>query len=82
MGVTKMPVGPFGMIDLVGVDLVYHIAARMPLLMRLTPPAQRLLRFLKGYVDQGWLGIKSNRGFYNYPDPAFSRPDFVNPAGG
>jgi 3-hydroxyacyl-CoA dehydrogenase len=38
MGVTKMPVGPFGMIHLVGVDLVYHIAARMPLLMRLTPP--------------------------------------------
>jgi 3-hydroxybutyryl-CoA dehydrogenase len=81
MGVTKMPVGPFGMIDLVGVDLVYHIAARMPLLMRLTPPAQQLLRFLKGYVDQGWLGIKSSRGFYSYPDPAFSRPDFVRTAG-
>jgi 3-hydroxybutyryl-CoA dehydrogenase len=77
MGVTKMPVGPFGMIDLVGVDLVYHIATRMPLFMRLTPPAQRLLRFLKGYVDQGRLGIKSSQGFYNYPDPAFNRPDFV-----
>jgi 3-hydroxybutyryl-CoA dehydrogenase len=82
MGVTRMPVGPFGMIDLVGVDLVYHIAARMPLLMRLTPPAQRLLRFLKGYVDRGWLGIKSGQGFYNYPDPAFSHPDFVRTAGG
>jgi 3-hydroxybutyryl-CoA dehydrogenase len=79
MGVTRMPVGPFGMIDLVGVDLVYHIAKRMPLLMRLTPPAQRLLRFLKGYVDQDRLGVKSRQGFYSYPDPAFSRPDFIRP---
>jgi len=81
MGVTKMPVGPFGIIDLIGVDLVYHIARRMPLLLRLTPPAQRLLRFLKGYVDQDRLGIKSSHGFYNYPDPAFSRPDFVRASG-
>jgi 3-hydroxybutyryl-CoA dehydrogenase len=78
MGVTKMRVGPFGMIDLVGVDLVYHIVARMPLLMRMAPPARRLLRFLKGYVDQGRLGIKSHKGFYEYPDPIFSRPEFLS----
>jgi 3-hydroxybutyryl-CoA dehydrogenase len=33
--------------------------------------------FLKSYVDRGELGVKSGKGFYSYPDPAFARPGFV-----
>ena len=29
------------------------------------------------YVDAGHLGVKTGRGFYEYPDPAYQRPDFV-----
>lgn len=29
------------------------------------------------YVDQGWLGVKSGRGFYTYPHPTYQNPDFV-----
>jgi len=33
--------------------------------------------FLKQYVNKGWLGIKSGRGFYTYPVPAFLQPGFL-----
>ena len=34
--------------------------------------------FLKSYVDKGWLGVKTGRGFYTYPDPAYQVPGFVS----
>jgi 3-hydroxybutyryl-CoA dehydrogenase len=75
MGIMKMPMGPFGMLDGVGLDTVLHItdywAGR-------TGDAQLRANagFLKTYVDRGRLGIKSGEGFYRYPDPAYSRPGF------
>jgi 3-hydroxybutyryl-CoA dehydrogenase len=77
MGVTKMKAGPFGIMDLIGVDLIYHISTNMPFYMKMVPSVKRLLYFLKQYVDQGRLGIKSGKGFYNYPNPSFSRPGFI-----
>ncbi|MFH1475217.1 MAG: acetoacetate decarboxylase family protein, partial [Chloroflexota bacterium] len=76
MGIMKMPIGPFGMLDGVGLDTVWHItdywAGR-------TADAQlrRNAAYLKGYVDRACLGVKSGEGFYRYPDPAYTRPDFV-----
>jgi len=77
MGVTKMRLGPFGIIDLIGVDLTYHISTNMPFYMKMVPSVKRILIFLKQYVDQGRFGIKSSKGFYNYPNPSFSSPDFL-----
>jgi hypothetical protein len=28
-------------------------------------------------IDRGELGVKTGRGFYTYPDPAYPRPGFV-----
>jgi 3-hydroxybutyryl-CoA dehydrogenase len=76
MGITKMPIGPFGMLDGVGLDTVWDItdfwAGR-------TGDAQRRRNadFIKPYVDRGCLGVKSGEGFYRYPNPAWSAPDFV-----
>ena len=33
--------------------------------------------WLKEYVDKDWLGVKTGRGFYTYPDPAYARPGFL-----
>lgn len=77
MGVTKMPIGPFGVIDLVGVDLVYEITTQKTKQVSLLPRVKRLTNMLKEKVDQGHLGRKSGAGFYKYPDPAFERPEFV-----
>jgi 3-hydroxybutyryl-CoA dehydrogenase len=77
MGVTKMPIGPFGVLDLVGIDLAYDVVAQKTNLATFLPRVRRLRRSLKAKVDAGELGIKSGRGFYEYPDPAYQHPDFV-----
>lgn len=34
--------------------------------------------FLKReYADKGWLGVRTGRGFYTYPNPAYRDPDFL-----
>ena len=65
MGVTKMVVGPFGILDAVGLDLAWQITNSGA---KLTGDKQLQAQadFLKQYVDKGWLGVKSGRGFYNY----------------
>ena len=77
MHITKSPFGPFGAIDAVGVDTSWKIAdywARRLFLMR---QMRRNAKFLKAYVDRGDLGVKTGKGFYTYPDPAFARPGFL-----
>jgi 3-hydroxybutyryl-CoA dehydrogenase len=76
MLITKAPVGPLGALDAVGLDTVWTITdywARALGDEQLRANAE----FLKAYLDRGALGIKSGRGFYTYPDPAYARPGFV-----
>jgi 3-hydroxybutyryl-CoA dehydrogenase len=77
MHVTKWPHGPFGGLDAIGIDVAWQITDYWA---RETPSEGQLRRnaaFLKSYVDRDELGVKSGKGFYRYPDPAFGRPGFV-----
>lgn len=76
MGVMKMPVGPFGILDIVGLKTVWDIVQFWATTVN-DPQLQANANFLKQYVDKEWLGVKTGRGFYTYPDPAFARPDFL-----
>ncbi len=72
-----MPCGPFGLNDYVGLDTIWHV---MQSNARISgdPGAQAFAdEFKRDYIDKGWLGAKSGRGFYTYPDPAYLRPDFL-----
>jgi 3-hydroxybutyryl-CoA dehydrogenase len=77
MHVSKWPSGPFGGLDAVGLDTAWQItdywARELPSDVQL----RRNATFLKAYVDRGDLGVKSGKGFYTYPDPAFARAGFV-----
>ncbi len=76
MGVMSTGIGPFGILDLVGLDTVWHIVDYWA--GQLGDPQLRTnADMLKAYVDRGWLGVKSGRGFYSYPDPAYASPDFL-----
>lgn len=77
MGVTHMLLGPFGIMDSVGIDTVYKITDYWAQQLD-NPQAKANAAFLKTYVDQGKLGQKSGKGFYTYPDPAFVKPDFIS----
>ena len=76
MVVMKMPVGPLGMLDFVGLGTAYHITAYWADLLK-DPQTQTNALFLKKYVDKGWLGVQTGRGFYSYPDPLYAQPDFL-----
>lgn len=76
IGNTGMPVGPFGMLDVIGLDTVWQVAETQRKLTK-DPKFQWLADFFKKYVDQGHLGVKSGRGFYTYPNPTFQQPEFL-----
>lgn len=76
MGIMKMPVGPFGMLDGVGLDTAWEITDYWA--GELNDPQLRVnADFLRGYLDRGRAGVKSGAGFYQYPDPAYNAPGFL-----
>ena len=76
MHVWKAPIGPLGALDAVGLDTVLTITEYWA--GQLDDDELRgNARYLRAYVDRGDLGIKSGRGFYSYPNPAYAQPGFV-----
>jgi len=67
--------GPFGLMDMVGLDVVYDI--EMVYYNESKDPKDHPPEALKAKMDRNELGIKTNKGFYTYPDPEYSRPDFL-----
>ena len=77
MGVMHTPMGPFGIMDQVGLSTVWTITDYWAKKTGDTQ-AQANADFLKHYVDKGHLGFKTNRGFYSYPNPAYTESDFLS----
>jgi 3-hydroxybutyryl-CoA dehydrogenase len=71
------PFGPLGALDAVGLDLVMMILAKMKASGAPGFDYEEMSSFLKGYIDRGELGVKTGKGFYSYPDPAFRRDGFL-----
>lgn len=76
MGVTYMPMGPFGIMDQVGLSTVWTITDYWAKKVG-DPQAQKNADFIKQYVDRGELGYKTGKGFYTYPGPAYQKPGFL-----
>ncbi|MEQ6120145.1 3-hydroxyacyl-CoA dehydrogenase NAD-binding domain-containing protein [Reichenbachiella sp. MALMAid0571] len=72
MGNFKTPIGPFGMLDQIGLDTAWHVSKNSN-----TPKSLEFATLLKTYIDQGKLGIKTGEGFYTYPNPEYQKEDFV-----
>ena len=69
--------GPFGMMDRMGLGVVHHVAT---LVGEATGNAQVLddARYLdERFIQQGHLGVTTGEGFYSYPNPAFAEPGFI-----
>jgi len=76
MNITKMPIGPFGILDHVGLDMAWH-SVKLAAKTSDDPEIIALLNHYKKFIDKGWLGEKSGRGFYTYPNPKFRQPGFL-----
>ncbi len=68
-----MPMGPFGIIDSIGLDTAWHVTHGLE-----DPASQAFAALLKTYIDAGKLGEKSGEGFYTYPAPSYRNPEFLN----
>ena len=74
----ETPMGPFAMMDQIGLDvvrdieLVYYEESGDPS----DAPPQVLLYKIAG----GELDVKTGKGFYTYPDPDWQSPDFLKKA--
>lgn len=71
MGVRLANAGPFGLIDKIGMDVTHDIMATW------YGTNQDNMPILADKVAKGELGVKSGKGFYSYPNPAFLDPEFI-----
>ena len=69
------PAGPFGLMDMVGLDVVYDIETAY--YRASGDPSDAPPPILLERIAQGDLGVKTGKGFYTYPRPAFQEPGWL-----
>ena len=72
----NVPIGPCGLMDEIGLDVVRDI--EMNYYKATGDPSDHPPQVLTDLVEQGKLGMKSGEGFYVYPNPAYKEPGFLN----
>lgn len=72
MGNMGTAIGPFGMMDVVGLDTVDHI-----LRVRTDRQSVAFRGVITPLIEAGKLGVKTGAGFYDYPNPNYASADFL-----
>ena len=67
--------GPFALMDQVGLDVVYGI--EMIYYHESQDPKDYPPEALKEMVERNELGVKTQKGFYRYPNPEYKDPGFL-----
>ena len=70
-----VPIGPFGLIDRIGLDVVRDI--ELVYYRESGDAADAPPQLLLDKIARGELGIKTDQGFYTYPYPAFQAPRWL-----
>ncbi|WP_405572620.1 3-hydroxyacyl-CoA dehydrogenase [Winogradskyella sp. Asnod2-B02-A] len=77
MKATGAPLGPFGILDVVGITTAYNID-KMAAEKTKDPLKIKTVNYLKeNFIDQNKLGVSTGEGFYKYPNPAYKNSDFL-----
>lgn len=64
--VTGMPIGPFGLMDQIGLDVIEQVLSNARWAEPSTVTLDQLIAVLQNPISQGHLGVKTERGFYDY----------------
>jgi len=75
MTIYGAEIGPFGMMDRVGLDVVRDI--EMIYYGESGDERDAPPRLLLDKIERGELGLKTGKGFYTYPNPRFLNPDWL-----
>ncbi len=68
----NVPIGPFGILDNIGLDTAWHVTQSQK-----DKASVAFAALLKTYIDQGKLGEKTGEGFYKYPNPEYRQGHFM-----
>ena len=68
---------PFAQMDRIGLDVIQDIEQHYA--SQSGDPDDQPLPILTDRVARGDLGVKTGRGFYEYPNPTYAEPDFLKP---
>ncbi len=72
---TGMKIGPFGIMDEFGLDVIRDI--EMEYYNESGDKRDYPPKLLTDKIDNGELGVKTGKGFYTYPNPAFEQPSWL-----
>jgi len=73
----KAPMGPFGIMDYVGLNVIFDSLHQQNPDANIEKLKAIIIPFLAPYIEKGELGIKSGKGFYTYPDPTYQQSNFL-----
>lgn len=74
---TGAPLGPFAILDVVGIRTAQNIVQAKAAATGRKDFAKLAEMLQTEYLDKGKIGRESGEGFYKYPNPAFGDPDFL-----
>jgi enoyl-CoA hydratase / 3-hydroxyacyl-CoA dehydrogenase len=78
MMIQNSPSGPFAQMDNVGLNVVLDIIGEQARRSRIDDSHyQKFAAFLNPFIKRGDLGVKTGRGFYQYPKPAYRDSGFL-----
>jgi enoyl-CoA hydratase/3-hydroxyacyl-CoA dehydrogenase len=78
MNQQVVKIGPFGLIDLFGLNVVYESWQNPRPLSDYEINKAKIMTLLKPYIKLDELGAKKGKGFYSYPNPDYAQPDFLS----
>ena len=70
--------GPFGIMDMVGMRTLHNVADHWGIINNDSQMLANAAYLKSNMLEKGRLGMESGEGFYNYPNPEFSRPGFLD----
>jgi 3-hydroxybutyryl-CoA dehydrogenase len=78
MAHLNAPMGPFGIMDMIGLDLIFSQLSKMQENVQQSDITARIAAYYDPLIENGRLGMKTGKGFYTYPAPDYQQADFLS----